>query len=109
MILAGIAGLSLSNTRFVKRLSKQDAESERLINDSKLPPLEPPNEEQATEKKPLLGLAFAITLGILNGSMMVPNRFAPKAGTVNLKYSNIDKRMLVVLVMYVHLGLECLL
>jgi hypothetical protein len=71
LILVGISGLSLSNTRFVKNIGVPPEEERQLINSE----TENPNERK---KNPLLGLFFAVTLALLNGSMMVPLHFVPE-------------------------------
>jgi len=82
LLLVGIAGLSLSNTNYVKRFEKKPTsptksvdETAHLINTTEI------HEKAPEEINPfgkLIGIGCAVALGIMNGSMMVPLRFLPK-------------------------------
>eukprot|EP01119_Soliformovum_irregulare_P018063 TRINITY_DN5475_c0_g1_i1.p1 TRINITY_DN5475_c0_g1~~TRINITY_DN5475_c0_g1_i1.p1 ORF type:complete len:343 (-),score=79.59 TRINITY_DN5475_c0_g1_i1:69-1097(-) len=82
LMILGIAGLSFSGTQFVKniRRTKRDhqiQEDERVnlvYNDLGETPDDEPN---GSVKRKIAGLACAVALGILNGSMMVPLKKAP--------------------------------
>eukprot|EP01114_Cavostelium_apophysatum_P020785 TRINITY_DN7058_c0_g1_i1.p1 TRINITY_DN7058_c0_g1~~TRINITY_DN7058_c0_g1_i1.p1 ORF type:complete len:338 (-),score=36.71 TRINITY_DN7058_c0_g1_i1:250-1263(-) len=79
-LITGILGLSLSNTSFVKNLGNK----RRTINHHEETPYghgeESPLLEtapQTSKKRPIVGVICAVLLGIMNGSMLVPNQYAP--------------------------------